>query len=465
MIRGSGAEYLSARYESLRLPSDMTLEQWLLQGSSLNNAPSHTAIDTAVFGRLTRALRLAPHLASPVMELSHGQARRAKLASALLRCPQVLLVDEPFVGLDPPSTFTLSHLLQELASTSSLAVKATPVLALRPHDPVPSWVDNVAVLGEGYTVVAKGTREDVVREMAEVHHAPLNTAEPWAPGTEGGLWASVWAGVDEFGNREDDTTTTTPTTTPTGDSNTPQEPLITLTSVTLHPPTHPHPLFTNLTWTIRRGDRWGLFGPNGSGKTTLLSLLTCDHPQSYSQPIHIFGPSRSDPGVPLWAVQSRIGISSPELHAFWPRNLSLKRTLEAAWAETPLARPPPDAGPPEGVVDEVLRDWGDLLSPSGVEEDVVGEVQFGELTPPQQKLALFLRAAIKRPDVLILDEAFSGMDAEMRERCLGWLEDGGGLTERQALVVVSHVREEVPRGVDRWVRLGGGEGRVEFGVV
>ncbi|KAF8417948.1 P-loop containing nucleoside triphosphate hydrolase protein [Tirmania nivea] len=461
---GGGADgggYISARYESLRGAEDVTLEKWLISGAALNTDPN--PVDVGVFGRVVRSLRLADLLAHPVMMLSHGQVRRAKLAAALLNRPLVLLVDEPFMGLDPPSTFTISHLLQEMSEKpkkNSLVnpMSTTPVLALRPQDPVPSWIENVAVLGGEYNVVSIGKREDVVREMAEVHNTPLNTDEPWTP--KAGLFAKVWQGVDEYGNREDAQTPNNTTT--SGDSQTGKEPLLTLSSITIKYGALPRYILRDFSWTIRRGDRWGVFGPNGSGKTTLLALLTSDHPQTYSQDVTVFGHRRGDPGVSVFDVQSRIGHSSPEMLAFWPRHLSLRRTVEAAWAETPLAKPalPPGA---DSLVDAIMSEFADALPRSTVAgvEGVDGDAPFAELSPSQQRLALFLRAVVKKPDLLILDEAFAGMEGAVRDKCLVWLdpvEKGGkgGLEDRQAMVVVSHVEEEVPRVVESWVRLGGG---------
>ena len=90
-------------------------------------------------------------------------------------------------------------------------------------------------------------------------------------------------------------------------------------------------------------------------------------------------------------------------------------------------------------------------------------------------MALFLRAVIKAPDIVVLDEACSGMDDGVRDRCLLFLEHGEameyvagadapvarkgkevtvpGLSDRQALVCISHVREEIPPCVREWICL------------
>lgn len=484
---------------------DVNLHKWLLDGGELNSAkPSGKDIDDReALWSIISALRLEKLMEQPVMTLSNGQVRRAKLARALLANPEVLLVDEPFMGLDPPSMVLLSGLLEELAKpprpkqeapeegkrNGKLRIHTTPVLALRPQDPVPGWVRNVAVLSADHKVLAMGSKEEVIKEMEKKHAVRLNTGELGQFEKEG-LFGKVWGGIDASGHKKPlaltskltPITSTTTTTTTIGDSLTPSEPLIILSNITIKyniASAHPRYLLRDFTWRIRRGDRWGVFGPNGSGKTTLLALLTSDHPQTYSQDISHFGKRRSEPGTSVFEIQARIGQSSPEVHAFFPRHLGLRRVVESAWAETPLAKPNLMARE-QGRVEALLRYFAFALprksGSGGGWEGVDQSMPFGEMSISQQRLALFMRAVVKRPDLVILDEAFAGMEEEVRRRCLEWLEVGDGeagdrgLSPEQALVVVSHVEEEVPRGVSRWVRLGvgegeGGGGRGEFGVV
>lgn len=235
----------------------------------------------------------------------------------------------------------------------------------------------------------------------------------------------------------------------------------------------------------------------GSGKTTLLSLICSDHPLSYALPIRIFGrgrlPQPGRPGISVFDIQARIGQSSPEIHAFFPRTLTLRQAIKSAWADTFLGIPrltPLD----EARVDLCLRWFEAELKPVGH----FGESQhsqrlsrstgwadiyrFGEAPFSSQRVALFLRAIVKTPDLVILDEAFSGMDDFVRDKCLLFLAWGErrriktsasnsqreleilntghseaavfhGLTKDQALVCVSHLKEEVPGVVRRWICL------------
>lgn len=245
----------------------------------------------------------------------------------------------------------------------------------------------------------------------------------------------------------------------------------------------------------------------GSGKTTILSLICSDHPQSYSLPIRIFGrgrlPKSGQPGICVFDIQARIGQSSPEIHAFFPRNLTIRQTIRNAWADTFLGTPRLTTKD-EDVVESHLRWFETELNPamlnsvsSGVNIDPrlsrrntswADTVRFGDVPFSSQRVMLLIRAIVKKPDLVILDEAFSGMDELVRDKCMLFLAWGetryfnqstsrepgsrktriinepntfdamygtklNGLTNKQALICVSHLKEEVPGLVRNWVCL------------
>lgn len=235
-----------------------------------------------------------------------------------------------------------------------------------------------------------------------------------------------------------------------------------------------------------------------------MSLICSDHPQAYSLPIRVFGrgrlPQPGLPGLSIFDIQSRIGQSSPEIHAFFPRNLSIRQTLENAWADTFLGTPRLTYER-DVSVDTCLRWFEAELNPaftplttgsqtkawrldSGLPNDIewADHVRFGDAPFSAQRVALFLRAIIKKPDLLVLDEAFGGMDDRVRDKCMLFLTWGetksfgimrkkkkrfvydtpelllserifGGLSKDQALICVSHVKEEVPGVVRHWMSL------------
>ncbi|MGL6074767.1 MAG: ATP-binding cassette domain-containing protein [Fimbriiglobus sp.] len=194
-----------------------------------------------------------------------------------------------------------------------------------------------------------------------------------------------------------------------------------------------------LDWTVRQGDRWALWGGNGSGKSTLLSLICGDHPQAYANRIELFGRRRGS-GESIWEIKRRIGFLSPELHLFFHEPLTAWQTAAT------------------GFLDHMT------YSPPTTEQRVALEAMFAEfrltalrdrpfrtLSTGQQRLVLFVRALVKRPDLLILDEPFQALDRECIDHAKAWLDTH--LNPQQTLILVSHHLEELPSTLTHILRL------------
>ena len=72
----------------------------------------------------------------------------------------------------------------------------------------------------------------------------------------------------------------------------------------------------------------------------------------------------------------------------------------------------------------------------------------------QQRLMLLIRALVKRPPLLVLDEPFQGLDAAIVARVRDWLD--ANLDASQTLIFVTHIESELPKCVTRRLHLNGG---------
>lgn len=488
--------FLSARYESHREITDFSLRDFLLGNTELN--PLETSLDgqdgaisPALLERVVRDLKLQHLLDLPVTFLSNGQGRRARIARALLTQPEVLLLDEPFMGLDPPTVSGLSPLLQ------SLSEKASPrlILSARPQDPLPEWITHLIYLRSDCQVGSMGPKDTVLdglRKYVQGVQTGTLTEDKTMPlhalAEVGKVLSST--GPSSTANSKDATVQ---------QSNSTAKPLVEMDGCRIS--YKDKVVLGNwsqqidgeakqgLVWTVRRGERWGVFGPNGSGKTTIVSMLSSDHPQTYSQPVKLFGRSRiPEPGsgqrpLTFWDIQARVGHSSPEVHQHMPRGHSIRTIVENAWALTFGTKGKLDALAKQKV-DAALRWFAPELRPvsAATATDQADDLKwaddymFGEMSFSAQRVALFIRSMIKGTDIVVLDEAFSGMDDAVRDKCSLFLTAGEsktfvdgkivdsdaakagnvvvpGLTDQQALICIAHIKEEVPDCVREWICL------------
>ena len=177
---------------------------------------------------LTALFSLAPVLDKPLVTLSSGELRKFQLTRALLTGPAVLIIDNPFIGLDPRTRALLTRLL------ASLSQQMTLVLVLARVAEIPSFITHVVPVADGEA------GEKVPLE------AYLNSVLPPAVIRMRGV-------TIRYGERT---------------------------------------ILDSLDWTVRQGEHWALTGANGSGKTTLLSLICADNPQAYACDIELFGRPR-----------------------------------------------------------------------------------------------------------------------------------------------------------------------------
>lgn len=110
--------------------------------------------------RYAEAFSLTGNLGSPIGSYSHGMKQKLAILSALMRQPKLLLLDEPFVGLDPEAAHTLKGFLHELCSQGSAVFFSTHVLE------VAEKLCHRVVIIKGGALVRAGLTRDLVGDSS-----------------------------------------------------------------------------------------------------------------------------------------------------------------------------------------------------------------------------------------------------------------------------------------------------------
>ena len=189
----------------------------------------------------------------------------------------------------------------------------------------------------------------------------------------------------------------------------------------------------NLSWELKPLEHTLIRGPNGSGKTTLLELITGDNMQVFSNDVSIFDRRRGT-GETIWELKEKMGIVSYRLHLEY-------RMLGGIDIEAVILSGFHDSiglYQSRSQVEQILvKKWLNLAGFAGREKENFQNLSYGE-----QRAILILRAAVKCPPLLILDEPCHGLDEENRRMVLDLLEIIAS-TGTTTLLHVTHEVDEV----------------------
>jgi ABC-2 type transport system ATP-binding protein len=109
------------------------------------------------------AFELTPNLGDLISSYSHGMKQKLTIIAALIHKPMLLLLDEPFVGLDPKAAYTLKGFIAELCAGGSAVFFSTHVL-----DTAEKLCNRIAIIKEG-RLVAEGDMEKVKGDTSLEH--------------------------------------------------------------------------------------------------------------------------------------------------------------------------------------------------------------------------------------------------------------------------------------------------------
>ncbi|BBO74326.1 molybdate ABC transporter ATP-binding protein ModF [Desulfosarcina widdelii] len=355
-------------------------------------------------------LRLQALLDKPLMAVSTGEMSRILLARELIRRPKMLILDEPFEGLDASGRRELTAMLDRLA------VSGLPMVLVvhRPEERLAATT-HMLTLDDG-RIAASGPMVNLADDFLRSKTAsppPKKRPKPIS--------------LPKIGQSP---------------SNPGDEPLIDMRSVTVR--YGETVILERLTWTVRKGEHWAITGPNGAGKSTLLKLITGDCLQVYANTIRLFGESRGAEQT-LGEIRRRLGVVSHDLASGYQKRMPAMEVVCSGFFDSVGLYRRCDA-----VQRTVAADWLERLGLSSL-----SQTPFDQLSQGQRQMILIARAMVKPPQLLILDEPCSGLDPKNREKVLERVA-GIGVGGDTGLLFVTHHETEIPACITHRLTLDGG---------
>ena len=184
----------------------------------------------------------------------------------------------------------------------------------------------------------------------------------------------------------------------------------------------------DICWTIQSGEFWQLKGPNGSGKSTLLSMIIGDNPRGYGEDMILFGRKKGS-GETIWDIKKRIGYFTPNMTLQFTHEDSVENMLISGLVDTVgLYTKPTD------LQRDIAHAWLQVLGAS------LQNKKFNSLSFGQQRIVLAVRAMVKHPSLLILDEPTVGLDDDNTQLFINMIVAIAS-QHKVAIIYVSHRTE------------------------
>lgn len=399
--------------EAERRKDDADILDVISEGTRVQDVLDEGCQDKVEQARLVEAFQFGGLLDRSFRKLSTGETRKVLLIKALTSKADLLILDEPFEGLDKHSDDLLHTLLEKCSTNTPM------VMVLNRFDEIPEFITHIAYIEKGHLshTVARHD-ESAVDELKQLLH--LKTSDLSIPEKDK---TSESAEFDK------------------------SKPLVNIQNAKIA--YGETVIFNNLNWTIEQGEHWQVSGPNGSGKTCLLNLITGDHPQCYVNDIQVFGMQRGQ-GESIWDIKQHIGYVSSALQWEYKVSVSVRNAIISGFYDSiGIYQQYSD------IQKHIADEWLALL---GMQKDA--NRPFNQLSFGDQRLVLIARAMVKHPPLLILDEPCLGLDDLNRQLVLALIEKicAGSNT---SVLYVNHRLEDKIAGINQHMVLGNGKGTIQ----
>jgi molybdate transport system ATP-binding protein len=395
-----------------------TAEDVIFSGISVNRAV--TPADKERFSEVVDQLGIQYLLQRSVTSLSTGEMRNTLIARALIKSPKLLILDEPFDGLDGRSRAALAESINHLMTGSVRVI----LVVHRLEEIVPN-ITHVLLVKNGQLFM-QGPKDEVLtsENISNLYGFNLHLEK-----------TNQEYRVSYEVEKSDIIGTTIL------DREVPQdvpEVLIEMKDTTVK--YKDLVVLDKLNWSMKRGENWVILGPNGSGKSTIVKLIVGDNLQGYANQIILFG-KRKGSGETLWEIKKHLGVVSSELQVQYRKKMSAYDVIASGFYDSIglYQYPTPEQ---KAIADE----WIELLKIGDMANHPYHQLSYG-----QKRMILLARAMVKSPALLVLDEPCHGLDIPNRRRILKIIEMIGG-TPTNLLYVTNH-KEEIPNCITHVMRL------------
>ena len=336
-----------------------------------------------------------------LIELSSGEHKKLQLLKALWLKPQVLIIDQPYTGLDVRSRQFLNQAFDDLIQEN------VTLILINNDDEYPESVQYFVEIENGKLVHRNSPKDFSKGEERTPKPLPFFLQN----------------------NQKSE-----------------KESLIKLENINIS--YGEKQVLKNIDWEVNSGEQWLLQGHNGSGKSTLLSLLNGDHPQAYANEIYLFGQKRGS-GESIWDIKEKIGMISPELHWYFDMNANVGQTIASGFFDSMSLY--------QKLSFDQQKQLEQILYFFDLKDDK--NKKLSTLPLGKQRLALLARTLIKKPKLLILDEPCQGMDNEQTQYFNQVIDDLAN--QGQSLIYVGHFESQLPKKLSHKLVLENGTTRIK----
>ncbi|MBP3942412.1 ATP-binding cassette domain-containing protein [Sphingobacteriaceae bacterium WQ 2009] len=324
-----------------------------------------------------------------LFELSSGEHKKLQLIKALWLKPQLLIIDQPYTGLDAQSRSYLNTAFDQLAA------QGTTLVLLASDQDLPSCIQHFAEIKDGKLVERASAQAFSKAPQRTKKSLPYFLQQ--APLVASEIMVRMKDVSINYGAKQ---------------------------------------VLKNINWEVKAGEKWLLQGHNGSGKSTLLSLINADHPQAYANDITLFGNKRGS-GESIWEIKAHLGIISPEMHWYFDPTAKVWQCIASGFFDS-VGLFQNLGYERQQKVNQIL----DFFELTAYKDQLLNTLPLGK-----QRLALLARTIIKNPELLILDEPCQGLDLEQTTHFNAVVDElcGYGKT----LIYVGHFETQLPSCIEK----------------